>query len=105
MLVESEESVLGECARRAQLAGTKRGQRPACGLNISGDLRKTFGQCRHPVEAHALDLVAGSGGRAARILKHRRDEPVIAGRKVTRHLWRLLVSSLIPVACGRPWRR
>ena len=52
----------------------------------------------------SLINIAGIGGRTARILKHRRDEPIIAGRKITRHVWRLLLS-LIPVACGRPWRR
>ena len=55
--------------------------RPAA-LNVVCDLRKSLGQRQQPVEAHALDLEARIGRGPARILKHGRDEPIIAGWKV-----------------------
>src|SRR3984893_5027132 len=107
MLVEGSESVLGKCGRRAQLAGTERRQRLARRLDIFRGRRKTLGQRQQAIEAHALDLKARSGRSTARILKHRRDEPIIAGRKVTCHVWCPLTSTWVPIpaACGRPWRR
>src|SRR5260370_40343283 len=104
MLVEGSKSMLGKRRRRAQFAGAKRRQRPPRSLNILCHLRKSLRQRQQAVKTHALDLVAGGGRSAARILEHRRDESIIAGRKLVRHLWRPL-DTLIPVACGRPWRR
>src|ERR1700730_2023623 len=93
MLVEGSESVLGKCGRRAQLAGTERRQRLARRLDIFRGRRKALGQRQQAVETHALDLKARSGRSTAGILKHRRDEPIIAGRKVTRHACRPLTST------------
>jgi hypothetical protein len=84
--VEIAKSLVGESSRRSQLAGTERRQRPARRLNVFCDLRKAFSQ-RHPfVEPHPLDLIAGIGSHAAGILKHGRDEAVVAGGKVARHV-------------------
>jgi hypothetical protein len=59
--VEIAESLVGERGRRTQFASAERGQRPARSLDVFCDHLKAFGQRRHPVETHALDLVAGTG--------------------------------------------
>src|SRR5438876_12411998 len=87
MLVEASKSVLGKRRRRAQLAGAKRRQWPPRGSDMFRGSRKAFGQRQQRVKTHAFDLKAGVGRSPARILKHRRDEGVIAGRKILRHLW------------------
>src|SRR6202012_3517902 len=56
----------------------------ARGLDIFCDLREPFGKRQQPVETDALDLEARIGLGTARILKHRRNEAIIAGRKILR---------------------
>jgi hypothetical protein len=90
VLVEGEKSGLGERRRRTQFAGTERRQRPPRIPNILRGLREAFGQWQQAIETHALDLETWIGRRAARILKHRRNETIIAGWKITRHVWRSL---------------
>jgi hypothetical protein len=88
MLVEGEESGLGERPRRTQFASTERRQRPPRVSNILRNLREAFGQRQQAIETHTLDLETGISRRAARILKDRRDETIIAGWKIARHVWR-----------------
>src|SRR5882757_5247704 len=107
MLVEGPKSVLGKRSRRAQLAGAKRRQRPPRASNIFCKSCKPLGQWQQAIEAHAFDLEAGIGRGTTRILKNRRDEPIIAGRKIACHVCVPFKSAWmsIPAACGRPWRR
>src|SRR5882724_5625520 len=105
MLVEGPKSVLGKRGRRAQLAGAERRQRPPRASNIFCNSCKPLGQWPQAVEAHAFDLEAGIGCGTTRKLKHGRDEPIIAGRKIARHVLRPFHLMLIPAAYGRPWRR
>src|SRR2546428_13794636 len=87
MLVEASKSVLGKRRRRAQLAGAKRRQRPPRGSDMFRGSRKAFGQRQQRIKTHPFDLKSGGGRSPARILKHRRDKGVIAGRKNLRHPW------------------
>src|SRR5258708_25628218 len=103
MLVEFSKPVLGKRRRRAQLTGAERRQRPPRRPNILCDLRKSLRQRQQTIKTHALDLKAGRSRSAARILKHRRDEPVIAGWKIARHAW-CSVDGFIPFPCGPPSR-
>src|SRR4051794_7223301 len=86
MLVEDTKALIRERRGRAQLAGAKRGQRPAHSLNILRGARKSLRQRNQSIETHALDFEAGIGGGTARILKHSRDEPVTAGWKIARRV-------------------
>src|SRR5205085_11663359 len=86
MQIEIPKALVGKRGRRAQLAGAERRQWPARALNVFRDLRETIGQRHRPVEAHALDLESGIGCDSTRILEHGRNEPVIAGGKVARHV-------------------
>jgi len=57
--------------------------------------RETFGQRQQAVEPHAFDLMTGIGGGAARILKHGRNESIIAGREMAgRHRYRFCLIGL-----------
>ena len=84
--VEIAKSLVGECRGRSQFAGAERRQRPARCLNVFCDLRKALGQRHQLVETHPLDLIAGVGRDTAGILEYGRNEPVIAGGKVARHV-------------------
>src|SRR4029079_16904902 len=78
---------------RTQFAGAERCQRPARGLDVFCDLRTAFGPRHRPVEAHSLDLISGIGGRSGRILKNTRNEAVVAGGKIARHVGPCFLSS------------
>jgi hypothetical protein len=49
-------------------------------------LCKSVRQRDQSIEAHTLDLKTGIRRSTARILKHRRDETITAGRKIARHV-------------------
>src|SRR6202790_1277467 len=61
MLIEGPDSLVGKGCRRTQLAGAKRRQWSPRGLDVVSYQREAFGQWRHLVEPHTLNLVAGAG--------------------------------------------
>ena len=91
MLVEVAKSLFGERRRRTQLAGTERRQRPARVLNVFRDLAKPSASGSGLSKRTRSISNPRIGRSAARILKHGRNEPVIAGGKIARHVCSLFL--------------